>query len=280
MIQDLDAALGTLLDDPGAPADLRAADVTFATPDKNFTPGQPTVDLFLYEVTENRELRDPVPVTALAGAAFVRRTPPLRLDCTYLVTTWSNQTGAARIVEEHRLLGQAIAWLSRFPTLSPALFAGGSLADPPFPPPTMVAQMDPNKNAGEFWNALGIPPRPAFSLTVTIALDLAREAPVGPPVVTKQLDIGPLPPGAFETLFQIGGTIRSTGTLAPVAGATVTLVGTEQSAQSDADGRFTFAGLAAAGYTLHAEAAGFASADKPIAVPAAALNAYDMSLIP
>ena len=36
----------------------------------------------------------------------------------------------------------------------------------------MVAQMDPNKNAGDFWFALGIPPRPAFYLVATIAMDL------------------------------------------------------------------------------------------------------------
>jgi len=34
----------------------------------------------------------------------------------------------------------------------------------------VVAQFDPNKNAGEFWDALAIPPRPAFYVTVTVAM--------------------------------------------------------------------------------------------------------------
>jgi hypothetical protein len=48
----------------------------------------------------------------------------------------------------------------------------------------MVAQMDGDRRSGEFWSALGIAPRPSFSLVVTIALDLAAAVEAGPPVKT------------------------------------------------------------------------------------------------
>src|SRR5262245_34532321 len=143
MLNDLDQTLRVILDDAAAPTELRNADISFETPDKTFAPALATVNLFLYEVKENRELRDPVPITEIVAGTFVRRQPPLRATCAYLVTAWSNAVGAARVVEEHRLLGQALLWLSRFPRI-PAGFLQGTLAVQPFPPPTMVAQLEGN----------------------------------------------------------------------------------------------------------------------------------------
>jgi len=49
MFHDLDSTLTAILDDGTAPTELRdAADVSFETPDRNFAPGQPMVNLFLY----------------------------------------------------------------------------------------------------------------------------------------------------------------------------------------------------------------------------------------
>src|SRR3954462_3389469 len=85
MFQDLDSTLAQVVNDPTAPATLRNADVSFETPDRNFTPAPATVNLFLYEVRENRDLRDPTPVVEKVGTTFVRRPPPVRLDCSYIV---------------------------------------------------------------------------------------------------------------------------------------------------------------------------------------------------
>lgn len=177
MFQDLDTTLQQMLDDPGMPpalADLRNADISFETPDRSFAPAQTTLNLFLYEVKENRELRNAEPVIQHIGNTSFRRRPPLRVDCSYMISAWSNANGGARVAAEHRLLSLALLWLSRFTTV-PQHYLQGSLAVQPFPPPTMVAQIDPNRNTGEFWSALGIPPRTAFYLTVTIAMDLDVE---------------------------------------------------------------------------------------------------------
>jgi hypothetical protein len=280
MFQDLDSTLKVILDDPGAPADLKSADVSFLTPEKNFAPGVPTVDLFLYEVKENRLFRDPAPLIEQTGNLYLRRQPPLRVDCTYLVTTWSNKSGALKVAEEHLLLGLAFVWLSRFGTI-PASYLQGSLAGQPFPPPTLVAQLDLKEEVGEFWSALGIPPRPAFALVVTVAMDLGVQVPEGPPVVTEEIDLEQKGlPATRETTFTIAGTVRAANTLAAIAGAQVSIQELGRVVQTDADGHFTFTGLEAGAYTLRTAAGGFATQDKPITVPGPVLNAYDVSLTP
>jgi len=286
MFQDLDATLRQILDDGAAPAELQAADVSFESPNKTFAPAQPTINLFLYEVKENRVFRDPEPIIRQVGDSYFRSIPPLRVDCTYLITTWSDQAGATGVAEEHQLLGQAIAWLSRFPII-PAAFLQGSLAAPPqpFPPPTMVAQMEDGKSAGEFWSALGSVPRPAFHLLVTISIDLGLETPEGPPVVTKEMIVKEkMPPGIVEPVladfFEIAGTVRDANTLAIIAAADVTILELQRVAITDDAGRFRFSDLSSGSYTLRTAATGFTTLDQPIVVPAAALNDYDVNLQP
>jgi hypothetical protein len=86
VFQDLDKTIETILNDDGAPAELKAAQVSFITPDKNFTLNGATVNLFLYEVKENRDLRDPTPIIEKINGGFVRKEQPLRVDCSYIVT--------------------------------------------------------------------------------------------------------------------------------------------------------------------------------------------------
>lgn len=278
MFQDLDIAISALLNDPAAPADVRNADVSFETPDKNFTPAAATLNVFLYDLKENRELRDPEPIREIVAGNVVRRQPPLRTDCTYLVTAWvNNLAGPARVAGEHSLLGQTLVWLSRFPHVPASFFAGGALADPPFPPPTLVAQARADNNAGEFWSALGIPPRPAFHLTVTIALELGMLTLEGPPVVTKEITVSEIAGGVLDTWFEIGGTVRDAITLLPVVSAEVTLLETGVTTVTDEQGHFRFS-LEAGNYTLHVVAVGFPTQDKPVVVPGLVLNEYDVAL--
>jgi hypothetical protein len=283
MFQDLDATLTTLFADSAAPLDLQNADVSFEPPNKSFAPANPTINLFLYEVKENRLLRDPVPIVTRVGDTFVRRTPPLRVDCTYLVTTWSNQTGATGVAEEHLLLGLALAWLSRFP-LIPTGFLQGSLLGQPFPLQTFVAQTEDGKSAGEFWSALGSVPRPAFHLLVTIALDLGlADVPEGPPVITRELGSEQLGlPATHESAFSITGIVTEAGAppTPPIPNALVTILENGRTATADAEGVFNFALLEGGSYTLRTEAGGFVTFDKTITVPAMALNEYDIQLSP
>jgi hypothetical protein len=235
VFQDLDNTLTVILNDPAMPASLvslRNAAKSFVTPDKSFAPAQPTVNLFLYEVKENRQLRDPEPIVERVGTSFVQRPPPLRVDCCYLVTTWSNQAGAIGVAEAHGLLAQALLWLSRFPTV-PSTYLQGSLANQLYSPPTLVAQIDPHKNIGEFWFALGVPPRPAFHLTVTIAMELGLQVE-GPIVTTTVTDYqlsdqpekGVGKAATSEVWVHIGGYVLLAGLPRPASfgSATVTAI--------------------------------------------------------
>lgn len=270
MFNDLDSTLAKLLHD--APVselpELHNAEVSFETPDSNFAPPQNTVDLFLYEVKENRELRDPTPVVERVGTGFVRRSPPLRVDCSYIATTWgTGAAGAARVAAEHRLLGQTLIWLSRFPTI-PAQYLQGVLTSPLqfYPLPTMVAQMDPNQHAGDFWTAMGIAPRPAFYLVVTTELPLSF--PTEGPVVTTA-DVGYLQTGqptSREEWINFGGQVRDAGG-APVPGSSVRLDPAGRMEVTDADGHFRFDKVAAGGYTLRARAPGHPDVSRAVQVP-------------
>lgn len=192
MFDDLDATLQAVLKDPAAPADLRGADVSFETPDKNFTPAHPAVNLFFYEALENHLLRENGPILQFVDGKYQQSAPPVRVDCTYLVTTWSTKTGALKAQEEHRLLGLALVWLNRFPIIGASYLQGGMANPPqPFPLPAMVAQLKEDQSSGQFWTALGIAPRPAFSLTATITMALAEQPLEFPAVQDVRLNLKP-----------------------------------------------------------------------------------------
>ena len=63
------------------------------------------------------------------GDVYASRPPPLRVDCTYLTTAWSSKPAALKVEEEHRLLGLALPWLSRFPVIEDR-FLQGKLQEP------------------------------------------------------------------------------------------------------------------------------------------------------
>ncbi|MFG1817774.1 Pvc16 family protein [Kribbella sp. NPDC049174] len=262
MFHDLDETLKAMLDDAAAPTELRAADVSFDTPDKDYKPTEATVNLFLHEVTENRSLRDEARVLARAGDVYTSRLPSLRVDCTYLATAWSSQAGGLRAAEEHRLLGLALQWLSRFPVVDER-FLRGSLKTPPqpYPLPAVVAQTQEGRSIGEFWSALGVSPRPAFPLTVTVALepyDEVEELPLVQEVHLRSTLVDH--PVLRGVLFD--------KSLAPVPAAAVSVVETGAQATSGPDGEFVVPGLEFGTYTLTVRASG--RPDEQVAVTFAA----------
>jgi hypothetical protein len=305
MFHDLDETLRAILDDPAAPDELRDADVSFLTPEKSFAPAEPTVNLFLFEVRENYDLRDPVPVVERTAGGYVQVPPPLRVACSYLVTAWSDESGPAKVVEEHRLLGQAMRWLSRFSTIQPEHYRGG-LVEQPLPPPLTLAQPDGYKKINDFWSALGRPPQPAFCLTATISMISSEPEPLGPPVITRELRISPdaaaaspsegararslslsAAPAArrssataetFEEFNSIGGRVTDADG-APLVGATVLLSKLRAVATTDESGRYSFARVPPGRHRLRVRA-GTLRQTVSFLVPAPAGTTYDVKLTP
>ncbi|MCJ1676497.1 Pvc16 family protein [Streptomyces sp. APSN-46.1] len=250
MFQDLDATLKAMLGDSGAPEELRAADVSFVTPDKDFKPAQDTVNLFLHDVQENKTLRNQAPLVEqveVEGAGFLSRRPPMRVDCTYLATAWSHKTGGIRTEEEHRLLGQLLLWLSRFPVIDERFLRGG-VARPPqlYPLPASVGQPKDSAGMGQFWTALGVAPRPALSLTVTLGLASPEQPEQLPPVRDVRLEQASLGLPALQ-----GRVLHvRDGEALPVAGARVTVTEAGREAVAGRSGDFSFGNLDFGVYTL------------------------------
>jgi hypothetical protein len=195
MIDDLDKTLEELLRRE-LPADLISqVTISFATPDGQFPPASvslPAVDLFLYDVRENRDLRsNEWQVDRQSDGTALRKAPPVRVDCSYLVTAWASDSSTTPAQDEHRLLGAVMQVLVRYPTL-PAALLQGSLAGQDPALPTTSLQPGPLQSVGELWQALGGKPRPALPYTVTLAVEPQPPVATGPPVVDKVLRFQPV----------------------------------------------------------------------------------------
>src|SRR5262249_39638586 len=125
MIQDLSLTLQNILTQPGLPSPLSDALIAFDRPEESFHPLQTTVDLFLYDLRENLELRSNELTIDKGTAQSVTQKAPMRLACSYLCTAWP-VGGADPALQEQQLLGQVLQTLGRFPII-PDGFLQGSL---------------------------------------------------------------------------------------------------------------------------------------------------------
>lgn len=195
MIQDLDSTLRELLLRE-LPPELVAADATpqvaisFATPDDQFPPSSvklPAIDLFLYDVRENRDLRSTEwVVERQSDGRATRKRSPVRVDCSYLATAWASESSPDPAGDEHRILGEVMMVLLRHPTI-PAAVLQGSLRGQEPALPTVTLQNGHLQSPGEFWQALGGKPKASLHYTVTVSVETAAAVETGPPVLDKTL---------------------------------------------------------------------------------------------
>jgi hypothetical protein len=195
VIDDLDRTLAALLQQELPQDILSQVAITFTTPDEEFPPPSvtlPALDLFLYDIRENRELRtNEWLLDRLPDGTLERDPPPVRVDCSYLVTAWPSASSTTPALDEHHLLGEVIVALLRHPVLPDAVLQG-ALASAGIDTPTTALQQSQLQGIAEFWQALGGRPRAAFNYTVTVALQPVEPTPAGPPVTDKRLvfDVG------------------------------------------------------------------------------------------
>ena len=188
LLHELDQTLAALLK-----RELPGRDqitVSFAAPDDQFSVKLPAVDLFLYDVRENLELRSNDDVLERLGdLTSIRIQPPVRVDASYLITAWpgvgSGQSDASE--DEHMLLSAVMRVLLRFPKLPRELLIG-SLARQDWPLPVSTLQPGRLQSLGEFWQALGGKPKAALNYTVTLPVDVS-EPERQPLVIDKEIRI-------------------------------------------------------------------------------------------
>jgi hypothetical protein len=179
MLDDLDRSLRTLLVQElprvAEKVEPDGFDIRFDVPNREFNSrlAKPTLCLYLYNIQENRDLRGwNWEVTRGNGSAEIRR-PPVRLDCTYMITAWSSE-----VEDEHRLLAGAARALFRNPVLPQEILQGGLAND--FEITTEVAQPETFKDIVDIWSVLDNDLRPSVRVTVTVPLDVdvAYETPL------------------------------------------------------------------------------------------------------
>jgi hypothetical protein len=202
VIDDLDRTVEELLRRELAPALIEQVGISFAAPDNEFPPSSvtlPAVDLFLYDIRENTELRNAAWIVerqverqanGLIAETAIKRRSPVRVDCSYLITAWSSESSTTRALDEHHLLSEVMKVLLRHPML-PEVLLQGSLKGQEPPLPCATLQPGRLQSLGEFWQALGGKPKAALNYTVTIGVVPDRAIETEMPVVDKRLAFSP-----------------------------------------------------------------------------------------
>lgn len=189
MIDDLDKTIEELLERQLPPDLTSQVAISFAAPDDQFPPPSvplPAIDVFLYDVRENRELRSTEWTVDRRIDGTATRPPPVRIDCSYLITAWASESSLTRAQDEHKLLGEVIKILLQYPTLPEPVLQGALRGQSP-PLPASTLQPGRLQSLGEFWQALGGKPKAALNYTVTIAAEAGEPLELGPPVVEREL---------------------------------------------------------------------------------------------
>jgi len=193
VINDLDRTLEQLLKQDLPQELVSQMTISFATPDNQFPPTSvtlPAIDIFLYDVRENRDLRsNEWTVERYSSGTATKKRPPVRVECSYLITAWPSESAPNPAQDEHHLLGEVMKVFLRHPTISAGVLQG-SLKGQESPLPTISLQPSRLQSLGEFWQALGGKPRAALNYSVTIGVE-PFEAVEGPVVLEKIIAIKP-----------------------------------------------------------------------------------------
>lgn len=149
--------------------------ITFVMPDPESIQkiSLPAINLFLYDIRENLELRsNDWRVTRQDNRKAVRERPPIRVDCSYLITAWPSD--ASDIRTEHQLLGAVMEALYRHPRIPEAFFQG-RLRDYPSLMQTHTSRPTNLQSMGEYWQAVGGKPKATLNYTVTMSFTTQNE---------------------------------------------------------------------------------------------------------
>ena len=166
MIQDVDDTLKELLVQKVKP-DLTGIDIKFDMPNKEWSAAvtTPTINLFLYDVRENHELRSSERTLVRNGNTGVESRAPVRVDLSYLITVWTTD-----VSDEHQLLGRVLATLLQFPLLPPEVLKG-SMQTQPVPLQAWIAQPERLPSPWEFWGHMDHGMKAGLNFVLTTSLE-------------------------------------------------------------------------------------------------------------
>lgn len=180
MIQDLDDSIKALLV-RNVPVDISKIDITFDMPTKDWSAAitRPTINCYLYDIRENRELRSNERYLTRSGQTGVETRAPVRVDLTYMISVWTSA-----IADEHKLLGSLLSTLLRYPVF-PAEILKGTLTTQPVAPHAWIALGERTPNAWDFWGGFDGRLKAGISYVVTLAVSTSD--PVSMSLVTQKV---------------------------------------------------------------------------------------------
>ncbi|MCK4964988.1 MAG: DUF4255 domain-containing protein [Dehalococcoidia bacterium] len=271
MISDLDETIKQLLIKEGK-LDPAEVDIVFEMPDREWSGKvtKPTVNIYLYDIHENLDLRNNEWKVVHNNGVATKTKAPIRVDLSYLVTVWTNDTA-----DQHRLLSHILATLFRHREIPDELLHG-SLANTGYPIRTHTAQPDGVlRNSADFWGALDNQLKPSISYVVTIPVDL-DVAVTAPEVKTKVLAFHDMEGAISEELVQIDGKVHRKGKPDEViADAIILAKELQMTATTDEAGKYLFRKMRFGSHTFEVQAPGEEKKQVPVTVPSAS---YDIEL--
>jgi hypothetical protein len=276
MFADLDETIKQLLIQRGG-LDSGEIDISFDMPTREWAAGisKPTVNLYLFDIRENLELKNHVPWTVRRGPnnTAIKNRTDVRVDIRYVVTTFANS-----MEDEHRLLHRVLITLLQYPALPEEILEGqvaGQEVNTFTSKPSSVIQ-----SPADYWGALDNDIKPSIEYQTTLRLDLDQEMSVGL-ALTSQFKVGrKISKNGFENVdelpYHIGGKIHEAAdTEVGIPAAKVTLLERALDSITGGDGRYSFAGVPAGEYTLVISAPGLDDQIRTLLVPN---NNYDVGI--
>ncbi|HLI05063.1 MAG TPA: Pvc16 family protein [Ktedonobacteraceae bacterium] len=214
----------------------REVDIRFEAPTRERVEKliRPTINLFLFDLQENKELRRSDFETTKQNGRAERRALPRRFDLRYMVSALTTSSE-----DEYLLLWRVLTTLLRHPQL-PTEVLSEELRQIELPLVTRVSQDDEGRRMSDLWSALGGQPRPALYYVVTVPVDmeLSIEAPLVLRRTTRYTRMRD-ERTAVESGVQIGGVVRA-GSGEPLANVRVALEGSAAfESVTNTEGRFT-----------------------------------------
>ena len=189
MLDDLDSSLQHLLlqELPDLQGSTETGlGISFDPPWEGLIRQKPAINLFLYDVRENLDLRNTEwSMERQANGTAIKKRPPVRVDCSYMITVWTSTEDPQ---QEHHLLGQLMKVLLYHRTLPEATLQGSLKGQEPLPLATGL-RSNYLQSLGEFWQAMGGKPKVALSYTVTIAVPVDRPAVELPLVLERDFGL-------------------------------------------------------------------------------------------
>jgi hypothetical protein len=247
MIADLDTGLRDLLIAQLRRHGFDDVDVVFDTPTSEWasTLTRPTVNLFLCDLRKSQRPGQSGPDAGRNGNRTTERSPALRVDCIFAVTTWSKA-----VADEHRLLSQVLGVLYAFPNLSEHLGARFDTGAQRFEVLATVGEQRPEQRS-DFWQSVGGVYKPALDYVVTLSVESGNVVERGPDIrsATVRTALRDRPRDVVQELSNVGGIVLDAAG-EPVADAWVAVVELGKLAMSGADGRFRISRVPTGSYDV------------------------------